>query len=230
MGIVIPTNGVLATATEGGYPVMQMVIEIPDELKGVGEAVGAMVHQVQAVWWSTRGGKAVDYPTIERQLAEGAAAIERASHQVVLQGLDLDHPRVVIEGKEYGWVGRYAADYYTMAGTVVVERTLYRERGQRNAKTVNAVSLRCGAVGEVWLPGAAQAMAYQLQQGTLREAEAMARMLGRLPYARSSFESVGHEVGSQSTAVRADIEEALIEGYEVPGDAASVSVALVLQL
>jgi hypothetical protein len=205
---------------------MQIVIEMPDELKGVGEAVRAMLRQVETAWRSTRGGKALEYAEIEQQLAEGAAAIERASHQAVLQGLDVDQSRVVIEGKRYGRVGRYAAAYYTMAGPVVVERTLYRELGQRNAKTVNAVSLRCGAVGEGWLPGVAQAMAHQLQQGTSREAEATARMLGRLPYARSSFESVGHEVGRQYTAARADLEEGLSEGYAVPVDATSVSVAL----
>jgi hypothetical protein len=205
---------------------MEMVIEMPDELKGVGEAVREMLWQVEAAWRSTRGGKALEYPEIERQLAAGAATIERASHQAVLQGLDIDQPRVRIGGKKYGRVGRYAAEYYTMAGPVVVERTLYREMGLRNAKTVNAVSLRCGAVGEVWLPGAAQAMAHQLQQGTSREAEATGRMLGRLPYARSSFESVGQEVGRQYTAVRAELEEVLIEGYEIPPEAASVSVAL----
>jgi hypothetical protein len=205
---------------------MQMVIEIPDELKGVGAAVSAMVRQVEATWRSTRGGKALDYPGIEQQLAEGAAAIERAGHQAVLQGLDVDQPRVKIEGKVYGRVGRYEADYYTMAGPVRVTRTLYRELGPRNAKTVNAVSLRCGAVGEGWLPGTAQAMAHQLQQGTSREAEATGRMLGRFPYARSSFESVGQEVGRQYTAVRAEIEEGLIEGYEIPAEAESVSVAL----
>jgi hypothetical protein len=140
--------------------------------------------------------------------------------------LDVDQPRVAIEGKVYGRVGRYAAPYYTMAGPVEVTRTLYRELGQRNAKTVNAVSLRSGAVGEGWLPGVAQAMAHQLQQGSSREAEATARMLGRLPYSRSSFESVGQEVGRQYTAMRADIEEVLIEGYEVPAEAVSVSVAL----
>jgi hypothetical protein len=205
---------------------MQMVIEMPDELKGVGEAVKELLWQVEAAWRSTRGGKALEYPQIERQLAAGAAAIERASHQAVLQGLDIDQPRVTIGGKGYGRVGRYAAEYYTLAGPVVVERTLYREVGLRNAKTVNAVSLRCGAVGEVWLPGTAQAMAYQLQQGTSREAEATARMLGRLPYSRSSFESVGQEMGRQYTAARTDIEEGLIEGYEVPVEVASVSVAL----
>jgi hypothetical protein len=137
-----------------------MEIEIPDELKGVGKAVRAMGHQVEATWRSTRGGRAVDYAAIERQVATGAAAIERASHQAVLQGLEMDHPRVVIEGQVYSRVGRYAADYYTQAGPVRVTRTLYREQGQRNAKTVNAVSLRCGAVGDGWLPGTAQAMAH----------------------------------------------------------------------
>jgi hypothetical protein len=205
---------------------MQMVIEIPDELKGVGEAVSAMIRQAEATWRSTRGGKALEYLEIEQQLAAGAAAIERASHQAVLQGLDVDQPRVRIDGKVYSRAGRYEADYYTMAGPVRVTRTLYREVGQRNAKTVNAVSLRCGAVSEGWLPGTAQAMAHQLQQGTAREAEATARLLGRLPYSRSSFESVGHEVGQHYTAGRADIEESLSEAYVVPAEAAGVSVAL----
>ncbi len=160
---------------------MQMVIEISEELKGVGEAVQSMIRQVEATWRSTRGSRAVEYAAIERQLAAGAAAIERASHQAVLQGLDMDHPQVVIEGQGYSRVGRYEAEYYTMAGAVRVTRTLYREQGQRNAKTVNAVSLRCGVVGDGWLPGTAQAMAHHLQQGTSREAETTARMLGRLP-------------------------------------------------
>src|SRR5262245_18416157 len=205
---------------------MQMVIEIPEELKVVGEAVHALVRQVEASWRSTRGGRAVDYAAIEQQVAAGAAAIERASHQVVLQGLDVDRPRVVIEGQVYSRVGRYDADYYTMAGPVRVMRTLYREQGQRNAKTVNAVSLRSGAVAEGWLPATAQAMAHQLQQGTAREAELTAQQLGRLPYSRSSFENIGQEVGWQYTTVRTDLEESLIEEYIVPADAASVSVAL----
>ena len=205
---------------------MPMVIEIPEERKGVGEAVRTMVRQVEATWRSTRGGRTVEYAASEQQLAAGAAAIERASHQAVLQGLDMDHPRVVIESQGYHRVGRYAAEYYTLAGSVRVTRTLYRGQGQRNAKTVNAVSLRCGAVGEGWLPRTAQAMAHQLQQGTAREAETTAGMLGRLPYARSSFASVGQEVGRQYTALRTDLEAVLMEEYRLPVEAVSVSVAL----
>jgi hypothetical protein len=205
---------------------MQMVLEMPEELKGVGEAIQALVRQVEASWRSTRGGRAVDYATVERQVAAGAAAIERASHQAVLQGLDIDQAHVGIEGKVYRRVGRYAAEYYTLAGPVRVMRTLYREHGQRSAKTVNAVSLRSGAVADGWLPATAQAMAHQLQQGTAREAELTAQQLGRLPYSRSSFESIGQEVGRQYTTRRTELEESLIDEYVVPVDTASVSVSL----
>jgi hypothetical protein len=159
-------------------------------------------------------------------VAAGAAAIERAGHQAILQGLDVDQPRVRIDGQVYAAVGRYAATYYTLAGPVEVTRTLYREVGERNAKTVSAVSLRAGAVDEVWLPGVAQAMAYLLQHGTAREAETTARLLGRVPYARASFERVGQTIGAQYMGRQADIEEELSEGYELPPEAVSVSVAL----
>ena len=205
---------------------MQIVLEIPEELKAVGEAAAAMVNQIEAAWRSTGGGQAVAYGEIEAQLAAGAAAIERAGHQAVLRGLDVDQPHVRIEGQVYAAVGRYAATYYTLAGPVEVTRTLYRALGERNAKTVNAVSLRAGAVDEVWLPGVAQAMAYLLQHGTAREAEATAHVLGRVPYARASFERVGHTVGEHYLRRQADIEAELSEEDELPPNAVSVSVAL----
>ena len=129
-------------------------------------------------------------------------------------------PRVRIDGQAY------AATYYPLAGPVEVTRTLYRAVGDRNAKTVNAVSLRAGAVDEVWLPGVAQAMGYLLQQGTAREAAATARVMGRMPYARTSFERVGHAVSAQYLGRQAAIEAELSEAYELPPAAVSVSVAL----
>jgi len=49
---------------------------------------------------------------------------------------------------------------------------------------------------------------------------------GRLPYSRSSFERVTHLVGALTVAAHQDIEDVLIDAYEVPADARSVSVSL----
>ena len=104
-----------------------------------------------------------------------------------LQDLDIDRARIFVEGKEHARVGRYEAEYFTKEGPVKVTRSLYRECGKRNAKTVDVVSLRSGALNG-WLPDAAKAVAFLLQQGTSREAEATGRALGVLPYSRSSIE------------------------------------------
>src|SRR5207249_6949798 len=98
--------------------------------------------------------------------------------------------------------------------------------GQHGGKVVDAVSVRAGVVGDGWLPHTARGMAHAIQQGTSREAEASAREFGRLPYSRSSFEKVAHLVAALAVADHQDIEDALIDAYEVPAEACSVSVSL----
>jgi hypothetical protein len=91
---------------------------------------------------------------------------------------------------------------------------------------VDAVSLRAGVVADGWLPRTAQAMAHAVQQGTSREAVATAKEYGRLPYCRNSCERVAHVVGALAVADHQDIEDALIDAYEVPAQARSISVSL----
>jgi hypothetical protein len=107
-----------------------------------------------------------------------------------------------------------------------VERSLYRRDGERNGKTVDAISLRVGAVGEGWLPRTARAMAHQVQSGTSREAEKNLREAGRLPYSRTSFEEVTHLVGELYVRRHVDIEDALIAEQAVPAEVRSLSVSL----
>ena len=203
-----------------------MVIEVPEELKALRDAMVEAMAVVAKARSGTGAGKAVDYGAIEVAIGEAAARVERAGHQAVLQSLDVDRPSVMIGGARFAKVGRCEATYYTLAGPVVVERSLYREVGQRNAKVVDPVSLRAGVVEDGWLPATASAMAHQVQMVTSREAEGSARRLGRLPYSRSSFERVAHAVGALYVPAHGDIEDALIEQYEVPPEASSVSVSL----
>jgi hypothetical protein len=109
---------------------------------------------------------------------------------------------------------------------VVIERSLYREAKRRNGPTVDPVSLRAGVMEAGWLPHTAQAMAFLMQQGTAREAEQSAKKLGRLPYGRSSFDSVAHALGQRYLEQEPQVEQELIEAYRIPQEATGVSVSL----
>ncbi len=171
-------------------------------------------------------GAPVDYREVEQDLAKGVAELEREAHTVVLSALDIDAPQVLVDGQAYRPVLRGPGNYYTMAGPVCVQRTLYRKVGERSGPTVDAISLRAGVVGDGWLPWTAAAMAWECQRAPSREAEKASEQWLRLPYSRSAFESVAHLVGEQYGHRREVVERALIETMTVPKEAYSISVSL----
>src|SRR6266478_4430649 len=207
----------------------KMVIEVPEEFTEVGKAMAEHLAALQRTVSRLGGGKAVDYAEIEQAMAESAGRTELAGHRAILQSLDID-VAAVIGGVRYTRVGRCEAPYHTMVGSVSIERSLYRQSGERGGqpggRVVDAVSLRAGVVGDGWLPQTARAMSFAVQQGTSREAEKTAQKFRRLPYSRASFERVTHVVGALAVADQQDIEDALIDALEVPVEAYAVSVSL----
>jgi hypothetical protein len=203
---------------------MPILISIPDDCKSLADAMTQLVATVERAHRRAEGGRAVEYAQVEREVGERTAAVERAAHQSMLAALDIDAPAVMIDGRLHTRVHRAEGRYDTLAGDVVVERSLYR--AARNGPVVDAISRRTGAVEGVWLPETATAMAHLLQQGTSREAEDTARRVGRLPYSRSSFERVGHAVGQQYGQKKTEIDDALIVALEIPAQASAVSFGL----
>lgn len=204
----------------------KFVVEIPAGMEALAKAVQEMVDEAVASMRSTVDGRAVDYAAVEERVGEHARAVERGVHQAMLSKLDVDAPRVMIGGKLHAKVGRGPAPYYTKAGEVSVERSLYREIGAPDARTVDAVGLRAGVVGDGWLPAAATSMAFLVNQTTSREAADGAKKTGRLVYSRSAFEDLAHLVGEHYVPQRKDVEDALIAAYVPPTEACSVSAAL----
>ena len=202
----------------------KIVVEFPEKLKNLAAAVADLVGVVEAQDGSAKCGRAVDYADVESKVGDATARIERESHAVILATLDVDRPSVLFEGKRCARAGRAPGSYKTLAGEVLVERTLYRAPDGRG--TFDAIAVRAGAVGDGWLPRTARAMAFEVQKATSREAEKSAQQTGRLPYSRSSFEAVAHEVGEVFVACHQDVEDALIDAYEVPAGARSVSASL----
>ena len=81
------------------------VIEVPERLKGVGEAMAAHLAELERALDRQGGGKAVDYAAVEREVAASVVRTELASHGAILQSLDVDVPAVIIGGKRYTRVG-----------------------------------------------------------------------------------------------------------------------------
>jgi len=204
----------------------KFTIELPEGYSDLVPLLEKYAAEIRAAMPATAGGVAVDMAKCERAMAASAATLEQESIRRVLQCLDIDAPRVIILGRRHSKVGRYNAAYQTKAGPVTVMRSIYRDDGVRNGPTVDPVSLRAGVVGDGWLPDAAQAMAFVIQQQPSREAHEAMQRVGRLPYSRSSFERVGHEVGKLYETQHVEIEATLITQYEIPVAAASVSVGL----
>jgi hypothetical protein len=204
-----------------------MMLEISDVLKPMFEPLRELLAEAQAQVDRGRAlGRETQYESFEGRLVDKLASVERAAHEAALSALDVDAPRLLINGELHARVVRDKTTYMSQAGEVPVVHTLYRRAGDRNGPTVDLVGLRAGAIDGVWLPGAARDMAHLLQQGTSREAAATARELGRLPYSRSSFERVGHAVGEAYVGQHQRVEQTLIEAYKVPHEACCISVSL----
>jgi hypothetical protein len=189
---------------------LQTVLELADELYQRGRG----------------SGESVDYSEFEERVAHAAAEIERGVHHVALSGLDIDAPYIRVWGKHYRRVHRIARTYGSLAGPVTVERTLYREQGRCQAPALDPIATRAGVVDGSWLPRTARAVAHLVAQVTSREACATSRELMRLPYSRCSIERVGHAVGAEYLKRREQVEPQLIEAYELPELARSISVSI----
>lgn len=201
-------------------------IEIEAKYQNLVDAFVQVVEIVRAGQQISPQGAAVDYGRVEQEVAQATAALERAAHVQLLGALDVDAPQVVIAGQTYRKVMRSLGSYYTQAGAVQLERTLYRKLAERSGATVDAISLRTGALGEGWLPRTAEAMAWECQRAPAREAEAATKQWQRLPYSRCAFERVAHLLAEHYGQQRQAVERELVETMTIPKEAQSVSVSL----
>jgi hypothetical protein len=198
---------------------VKITLEVPEDVAEQLKELEARLKRLEADKVGTED--AIPEEDIDAVTAGISSSLKRRS----LQGLDIDSERILVDGEPHARVGRYATTYYTREGPISVTRSLYRRCGVRNAPTVDAVSLRAGAI-DGWLPCALNAASFLLQQGTSREAEATARALGVFRYSRCSFERVAHDVGERFGGMRYDVEDKLIRSYVVPAEARSISVSI----
>lgn len=204
----------------------QIVLEVPDTCKSLLAVIPDVVARLAGIAADTTASKDVDYVAVEREVAAQCARLECAAHRDTLAAMDVTEPWVSIGGVVHRRVLRAPQTYYTLAGPITLTRSLFRPDKARGGKAVDPIAARVGMVDGRWLPGTAKAMAFLLQQGTAREAAASAAQLHRLPYCRNSFDAVGHAVGQHVRVAHQEVEQALIEAFEVPAEAHAIGVSL----
>ena len=162
----------------------------------------------------------------ERELRERVAALEREILRRRMQQEDVDDPHVTIDGVQHRRVTRSPSTYQTVAGPIVVERSLYRPCRAGSAKAVCPLELRVGIVAGEYTPWAARQMATVVAATCSREAEEIFHEMGVFRPSRSNLDRLPKVLSTRWESHRVTWERELRESETIPIEASVVAVQL----
>ena len=126
---------------------------------------------------TTTSGSFADF---ERKLHERVMEFERELLAEEMSRADIDAEAIVVDGITYRRVVRCQGTYFTSAGPVGVERTLFKDRTDESGLSVAAMDLRLGIVDGRWTPIAAQQVAWVVAQMTPYIAAELFQRIGNM--------------------------------------------------
>lgn len=166
------------------------------------------------------------FEEVETELHRRVSELERDLTAEIMEAHDIDAGAIEIAGKEHRRVLRAAQTYVTQAGPVVVERWLYRDRGDDETTSVSPMELRLGIVGEFWSPKAAKTALWVVAQMTPQKAEELFERTGGMTPSKSSLDRLPKLVSSDWERDREAHEAALRDALVIPDGTVSVAVSL----
>lgn len=150
---------------------------------------------------------AASQPVFERELREHFLALERRVHVADFGRLDVDVQGVVIDGARFlRRAEKTPGEYMTLAGTISVERTTYRERGGHGGRTVAPLELRLGLVDGQWTLAAAEAACAFMASVPSKEAAQLLRAAGSMAPSSSNLDRLPKRVSEVWEAGRETFE------------------------
>jgi hypothetical protein len=166
-----------------------------------------------------------DLQTFEPTLHALFSAAEREALGIELSRLDINQPAVEVDGVLYRQVERCEETYFSAAGPVRVERSLYSTRAP-GERAICPLELRCGIVEGRWTPLAAQQAVWVVAHLTPGEGEELFKRLGNMTPSKSSLDRLPKQVSNQWEVQRMEFEAALRKQEAVPKEAVSMAVSL----
>jgi hypothetical protein len=202
-------------------PVSHVLAENPSQPAVMAPALGRL-HRFLAE--REEAGRSEDFASLEREIREIVRGVECEILTSELAKLDVNVEELEIDGHRVRQVGRYEQEYFTAAGKVRVERSLYRPRG--GSRTQCPLELRAGIMAGAWTPLAAKQACWVTANLTPGEGAELFELMGGMSPSSSSLDRLPKKIGGRWEADREDFEQLVREDEHVPDDAVTMAVSL----
>lgn len=173
-----------------------------------------------------RNNKPESFAEFEKSLHAQLVDFEREILAEEMARADVDTDAIVVDGVTYRRVVRCFETYFTAAGSVRIERTLYKDRTDETGRAISPMDLRLGIVEGRWTPVAAEQAAWVVSQMTPETAEELFKRVGNMTPSKSSLDRLPKALSARWEADRVHFEQALRDGDMIPQHAKAVAVSL----
>jgi len=197
----------------------------PQPRVGSQEAL-AHIHRFVEDWRMRTRDKRESFADFERELHARVMEFERELIAQDIARADVDVEAVVVEGTTYRRVARCEDTYFTAAGPVHIERTLYKDRTDETGRAICPMDLRLGLIEGRWTPLAAQQATWVVAQMTPQLAEELFARMGNMSPSKSSLDRLPKALSARWEEERVHFEKALRAEDVIPQHTSTVAVSL----
>jgi hypothetical protein len=173
-----------------------------------------------------RDDKLESFAEFEKNLHVKVMEFEREIMAEEMARADIDVGAIVVDGVTYRRVVRCFETYFTAAGPVRIERTLYKDRTDEAGLSISPLDLRLGIVDGRWTPVAAQQAAWVVSQMTPERAEELFKRVGNMTPSKSTLDRLPKVLSARWEEERVHFEKALRDGDLIPQHAKAMAVSL----
>jgi len=167
-----------------------------------------------------------DFGAFERDLHAQVMEVEREILAEEMARADVDAEAIEVNGAVYRKSVRSSGEYFTAAGPVRVERTLYRDRTTDSPLSLSAMELRLGVVEGRWTPHAASLATWVVSQMTPGTSEELFKRMGNMTPSKSTLDRLPKQLLGWEENDRVAFEARLMKEELVPKEARVVAVSL----
>ena len=182
-----------------------------------GEEAMARIRCFVEDWRMRTRDQPGSFADFERELHAKIMEFEREVIAEDMARADVDVEAIVVDGATYRRVLRCEDTYFTAAGPIHIERTLYKDRTDEAGRAICPMDLRLGIVEGRWTPLAAQQATWVVAHLTPQTAEELFARIGNMNPSKSSLDRLPKALSTRWEEERVDFEKPAARSVGVKG-------------